>query len=89
MNNSEYVFKKVSRILEESYDVSDVHIDSILSNGEKGLDLDSFEIVSLIIEIEKEFDIVIDFDVLFITVEDIVEEICRIIEEKKTVLNEG
>lgn len=81
MNTSENVFKRISKILNDTYDVGDVYLDSVLSNGEKGLDLDSLEIVSLIVKIEEEFDIVIDFDVLFITVEDIVKEICRIKEK--------
>lgn len=52
-----------------------VEEDSTLNTGEKSLDFDSLEIVNLIVEIEKKFDIIIDFDRLFVSVGDIVDEI--------------
>ena len=66
-----------------------VTIDSVLGNGEGGLDLTSLEIVNLIVQIEDKFDIIIDFDVHFIQVSDVVREVNRTLEEELTKALEG
>lgn len=78
MNKNE-IFEKISKIIKKNYGREEVHINSKLTGTENSLDFESLEIVSLIADVENEFDLIIDFDVLFITVSDIVEEVIKLI----------
>ncbi len=83
MYNKEIIFERIKKIFSDYYKIKDEYMDSVLAKGEKGLELDSLEIVALIAKVENEFNIIIDFDVLFVTVEDIVNEVSTIIDERE------
>lgn len=71
------IFEDISSILKEKYGKNNVNFDTGLTNGENSLDLDSLEIVRLIIQIEEKYNIIIDLDILFKTVDDIVSEVYK------------
>lgn len=49
--------------------------------GDMSVNINSFDYVRLIVEIEERFNIVIDFDVIFETVEDIIQYILAAIQK--------
>ena len=75
------IFNEIALMLENTYGKCNVSENTMLSNGEDSLDLDSLEIVNLIIQIEKKFDIIIDFDVFFNTVGDLVSNVYEQLQE--------
>ena len=68
-------------ILKESFDKNNISLASTLSKGDNSLDLNSIEIVSFIMKVEENFNIIIDFDVLFVTVQDVVNEVQRLLNQ--------
>lgn len=77
--NREDIFKKIKLIINEISGKDEIYFDSFLSSDNQGLDMSSMDIVHLIVNVEEEFDIIIDFDVLFVTVGDIVNEVEKLI----------
>lgn len=71
----EEIFKKIQQIIKEQFEISpeNVNMETSLSFGKAdSLELESLQIVSLIVFVEDTFNIIIDYDVLFNTIEDIV-----------------
>lgn len=77
--NREDIFEKIRLIINEISGKDEIYFDSFLSSDNQGLDMSSMDIVHLIVNVEEEFDIIVDFDVLFVTVGDIVNEVEKLI----------
>lgn len=69
------IFEIVAQIINENFnkEVTDGRMQ--LGAGDAGLELNSIEIVQLVVLVEEKFDIIFDFDRLFYTVDEIVEEV--------------
>jgi len=81
MKNEKEIFSDICSILKESFDKNNISLASTLSKGDNSLDLNSIEIVSFIMKVEENFNIIIDFDVLFVTVQDVVNEVQRLLNQ--------
>lgn len=81
MKKEKEIFSDICLILKESFDKNNISLESTLSKGENSLDLNSLEIVSFIVKVEENFNIIIDFDVLFVTVQDVVNEVQRLLNQ--------
>lgn len=81
MKNEKEIFGDICLILKESFDKNNISLASTLSKGDNSLDLNSIEIVSFIMKVEENFNIIIDFDVLFVTVQDVVNEVQRLLNQ--------
>lgn len=78
------IFEKVVEVLRKKHNRIDMTInyETSLTNGSNNsLDLTSLEIVELIVEIEDLFDIIIDFDIVYITIGDIVNDVERMLKK--------
>ena len=71
MKNEKEIFSDICSILKESFDKNNISLASTLSKGDNSLDLNSIE----------NFNIIIDFDVLFVTVQDVVNEVQRLLNQ--------
>lgn len=65
--------EKVREIIEKRFGKKDIKDNSEFLNGINGWDLDSLGLVRLIVEVEECFDIIVDFDEEFHTMNDLVE----------------
>lgn len=81
MKNEKEIFGDICLILKESFDKNNISLASTLSKGDNSLDLNSIEIVSFIMKVEENFNIIIDFDVLFVTVQDVVNEVQKLLNQ--------
>ena len=81
----ETIYNKVKEILQTLYNEEvDISMDTHLeTEGDSFLDMSSLEIVNFIINIEKEFDIIIDFDDRYYTVGDVVYGVYKHLSEKQ------
>lgn len=74
--NKETTLHKLNKIFDEHFEIaySQFDMDTNLTGSETNcLDLTSIEIVTFIVHIEDAFDMIIDFDVQFETIGDIVD----------------
>lgn len=74
MNKAE-IFQIIAQIINEKFNKVVTDCTMQLGAGDSGLELNSIEIVELVILVEEKFDIIFDFDKLFYTVDEIVEEV--------------
>lgn len=75
--------KILSRIMEEEELKSPISEETILISEDRtnGIILSSIDYVEFLVDVEKEFDIVYDFDVVFHTIGDLLEYIRKYKEE--------
>lgn len=73
------ITNKIINIVKKYCDVEEITLKTTLQGAEENsLDMDSLGIVSFIVDVEKEFDIIIDFDKYFECIEDVVDEVIKL-----------
>lgn len=78
------ITNKVMDIVRKYSDVHEITLNMKLQGVEENsLDMNSLQIVSIIVDIEDEFGIVVDFDKYFDCIEDIITEVVELIEIKE------
>lgn len=76
MKEEKVIMEKLGQILIKEFGKMNINYDTTLNGDNKNcLDLNSLEIVKLIVEIENTFNIIIDFDVRFNSIGDIIKYI--------------
>lgn len=83
-NQEEIILNDIKEMLSQMYPDVEITMDTFLEFGGKSyLDMSSIEIVQFIVDIEKKYDIIVDFEDRYYTIGDTVRGIISSLAEKK------
>ena len=83
--NSQNILHELNELVKKQFPEVDFDVNlqtKLTGEKENSLDLSSLDIVTLIVNIEERFDIIIDFDKVYVTMEDIVNDVEKKLNEK-------
>lgn len=69
------IYEKIVALIKKQKSKKIVSIEMSLNDGKKGLNLNSMELIQLIVNIEDEFNIIFDLDIMFTTIKEIVDKV--------------